>query len=266
MPRKRNRPASAAEASGGVQARPLLRMRGVAKSYDRGPRRVQVLRDVSLDLEAGEVLGVWGKRGAGKTTLLEIAAGLIAPDAGEVEFDGADISCRSDSQLAAHRRENVGWVHRSWPRSGLRVGRRIALTLMREHSAREAMRLTARALERVGVEGCLEQRWGELSDGERTLVGIAHALVRRPRLLLADDPTIALHIEERERVAELLKTLALQDGIAILMTAPDMASLMHSHKIASLSGGRLLCAPDPAPRRPRDGGDVIAFPMRRRAG
>lgn len=242
----------------------MLRMREVVKSYDRGARQIEVLRDVSLDLEAGEVLGVWGKRGAGKTTLLKVAAGLLIPDGGEVSFDGVDLSSCSESQLAAYRRGDIGWVHRSWPRSGLRVDRRMALTLMHRHSAREAMRRAAEALERVGAEGCLEQRWHELSGGERTLVSIAHAIVRRPSLLLVDDPTIALHIEERERVAELLRALARRDGIAVLMTAPDMASLMHCDRIGSLSGGSLLYAPIPARRQRRDGAEVIEFPMRRR--
>ena len=246
----------------GSNEEPLLSLRSVVKSYERGARRIQVLKDVSLDVSEGEVVGIWGRRGVGKTTLLELAAGLLCPDAGAVWFDGIELSGCTDSQLAACRRQSIGWVHRTWPRSGLRVGRRIALTVMAEHSAQEALRLTSRALERVGVESCIDQRWGELSDGERTLVSIAHALVRAPRLLLVDDPTIALHADERERVADMLRSLATEDGIAVLMTAPDMTSLMRAHRIGSISGGKLLSPPD----RPRGSGAVIEFPTRRRAG
>lgn len=270
--RGRRSPAGEAGATG-PEGAPLLSLREVSKSYERGARRIHVLADVSLDVAAGQVVGVFGKRGAGKTTLLELAAGLLPADSGCVHFEGEDLSEWSDARLAAHRRASVGWVHRSWPRSGLRVGRRIALTVMREHSAKEALHLTHRALERVGVEGCIDHRWGELSDGERTLVGIAHALVRSPRLLLVDDPTIALHADEREQVGQMLRSLAIDDGVAVLMTTPDMSSLVHAHIIGSISGGRLLMPADFLQSghegdsgEEKAGGDVIEFPTRRRAG
>jgi ABC-type cobalamin/Fe3+-siderophores transport system ATPase subunit len=100
-------------------------------------------------------------------------------------------------------------------------------------------------MERVGISPHVGQRWASLCDGERALVSIAHGIARAPRLLLVDDPTANLDVLERERVTELLRSLADEEAIAVLMTVPDMPAAMRAHQIASLGGGRLARAPEP---------------------
>jgi lipoprotein-releasing system ATP-binding protein len=231
----------------------LLSLQGVGKSYLRGSHRVRVLQDVSLEIDPGELLAVWGKRGAGKTTLLKIAARLEEPDYGTVCFDGVDLATMRESDHARLMLKEIGWVRRSGPKSDLRMLDYVALPCLAERGRRRAYGLAGEALERVGMNACAGQRWVSLSDGERSLIAIAHGIVREPRLLLVDDPTANLDALERERTTQLLRSLADERSIAILMTVPDMPAVMRAHHIASLGGGRLSRAPLPPQPQQADG-------------
>lgn len=236
---------------------PLLSLRGVQASYERrGKQPKPALVDVSFDLYAGETLGVYGRRRGGKTTLLLVAAGLLSPDSGAVRFDGRDFKETTDRQLAALRRTDIGWVQHEPPRMQLRVGEWIALQADPEHSDRQAQDDAHHALDQAGVGDCAEMRCRDLTDGERTLAGIAGALVRNPRLLIADDPARALDSDERERTMLMLRALAIERGIAMLIAAPDLATIAYAKRQAIISGGELLVADDPP-------ADVIPINKRR---
>jgi ABC-type lipoprotein export system ATPase subunit len=224
---------------------PLLSLKGLSKSYWRGDSEVRVLRDVSLDVGAGEFTAVWGTRGSGKTTLLKLAARLERPDGGTVCFNGVDLASCSEAQHARLMLERIGWVRRTGPRSDLRMLDYVALPLLAEHGRRQAYARAGEAIERVGVSAHARQRWGSLCDGERALIGIAHGIARAPRLLLVDDPTANLDVLERERVTELLRSLADEEAIAVLMAVPDMPAAMQAHQIVSLGAGRLMSASVP---------------------
>lgn len=239
----------------------LLSLWGVSKSYWRGSHELRVLTDVSIEMPPGEFVAVWGKRGAGKTTLLKIAAGLEAPDGGTVRFGGCDLARLSETAHARLMREQIGWVRRAGPRSELTMLDYVALPLLVEHGQRRARSRASGALARVGMSECAGQRWESLSDGERALIAIAHGIVRRPRLLLVDDPTANLGVREREDVNELLRLLTVEDGLAILMTVPGMPAAMGTDEVRVLSGGRLLARP----REPAPTGNVIDFPSRERS-
>jgi ABC-type lipoprotein export system ATPase subunit len=234
----------------------LLSLDAVSKSYWRGTSEVRVLSDACLAMDAGEFIGVWGKRGAGKTTLLRIAAGLETPDRGSVRFDGEDLSTLSERAQARLRRGEVGMVRRSGPKSELCMLDYVALPLLIEHGRRKANRLADGALRRVGMVQCAGQHWDSLSDGERAFIAIAHGIARAPRLLLVDDPTANLDLREREEILQLLRTLVQDTNLAVLMTVPDMPAALGSHQLRALSGGRLI-APSAGP----EGEDnVIDFP------
>jgi ABC-type lipoprotein export system ATPase subunit len=222
---------------------PLLSLEAVGKSYLRGQHRLRVLKEVSLDVGAGQLIAVWGKRGAGKTTLLKIAARLERPDQGVVRFGGVDLATLREFEHTRLMLEEIGWVRRAGPKSDLRIVDYVALPRLAERGRRRAYALAAEALERVGMSECAGQHWGSLSDGERSLIAIAHGIVRAPKLLLVDDPTANLDVLEREHVTQLLRSLADDEGIAVLMTVPDMPGVMRAHHIASLSGGRLSMPP-----------------------
>jgi ABC-type lipoprotein export system ATPase subunit len=245
----------------GLMAGPLLSLQSIAKSYWRGVHELRVLVDATLDVHAGELVAVWGKRGAGKTTLLRIAAGLEMADSGHSHFAGRELRALSDSERTLLRHTEIGWVRRSGPRIGLSMLNYVALPLMSGRNRQEALRRAHEALVRVGVPECADQRWEHISDGERALVGIAHAVVRGPKLLLVDDPTASLGMREREIVTELLRSLAEERRMGVLVSAPDIPTMMSSHQIRTLSGGRLLAPPDAAGEGT---GHVIDFPASRR--
>jgi ABC-type lipoprotein export system ATPase subunit len=238
---------------------PLLSLRGVSKSYWRGLREVKVLQDVSLDIHAGELVAVWGQRRSGKTTLLKLASGLEDPDAGAVLMSGQDLKTLTHAQFAQVLRGHVGWAKPTGPpeNSGMLIRDYVAMPLLSSRSHRDAQRLAARALEKVGVPECAEQQWGSIADSEQALVAVAHALVREPRVLLVDDQTTSLDDLQREEVMELLRSLAEQHDMGVLVTVPDMAEMMHAHRIRSLSSGVLVAPADPSPG---EGGELIDFP------
>jgi ABC-type lipoprotein export system ATPase subunit len=242
---------------------PLLRLDSVSTSYWRGSRELRVLKDVSLDVHAGELVGVYGQRGAGKTTLLRLAAGFEPPAAGRVAFDGVDLASLSRNELARVHRDEIGWVERAGPESReLPMRVYVALPLYRTVGPIVAQRRAVAALAKVGAEDAADARWSSLSDTARTLVAIAQALVRAPRLLLVDDPTAGLSIIDRERVVGLLRAAAEEGGLGVLMAVPDMPAMLHAHEVRSLSRGRLLAPADPSP----DGhGRVVEFPSGERS-
>jgi lipoprotein-releasing system ATP-binding protein len=237
---------------------PLLRLDSVSKSYWRGPRELRILKDVSLDVHEGEVVGVYGQRGAGKTTLLRLAAGFDLPDAGTVAFDGVHLDRMSRRELARIHREQIGWVERAGPQSGeMPIHVYVALPLYRTHGPAEAQRRAFAALAKVGAEETTDLRWSSLSDTERILVATAQALVREPKLLLVDDPTAGLGILDRERIVGLLRSGAEDGGLAGLVGVTDMPAMLHAHEVRSLSRGRLLA---PADRQGDTRGTILEFP------
>lgn len=235
----------------------LLALERVSKSHWRGRHEIVVLDEVSLEVEAGELVAVFGQRAAGKSTLLRIAAGIERPDSGCVRFEGAELGAGRLRRLTGIH-PHIGWVGRQAPfASGMRMLDHVALPLLRAAAADEAERSAARALKRVGAGDLANARWHELSDAERTLVTIAHAIVRDPKLLLADDPTSGLGIEERETVLGLLRSIAEERGMAVLATVPEIPDALRSHRVMSLGDGELIQTTR------RAAGEVIAFPQRR---
>ena len=237
----------------------LLRFDCASKSHWRGPHEIPVLADVSLCVGAGELVAVWGKRGAGKTTLARLAVGLDAPDRGSVRFGGTDLSAARGFPRLLH--EQIGWVRRVGARSeeiGV-VADYLILPLLSKYSPRNARRRAIATLERLGVADCADSKWHTLTDGQRTLVALAHALVREPALVVADDPTASLDVLQRSEVMRLLRIACDEQGLGVLVTVPDMPDMTYADQIAMLSESRLVF---PEPDGP---GNVIDFPAHERS-
>jgi putative ABC transport system ATP-binding protein len=238
----------------------LFELDAVSKRFTRGYAEILALDRVSLRLDAGDFVAVWGRSNSGKTTLLRVAAGIERPDEGSVRFDGRDLSEMSRRERARLLLHDIGCVWRTAavPR-GLSVVDYVALPLLRTAGRRSARQQAIVALSAAGLTGCSEVRWHELADGDRARVAIAHALVRRPRLVLADEPSANLNIVEREEVLGLLRSEAEDRGTAVLMTAPDAPDTLQSRRVCSIDRGRLIEPERPSP------GTLIDFPERRRA-
>ncbi len=228
----------------------ILRLEQIHKRYPRADGHRIALRDVTLELDRGQMVGVYGPSGSGKTTLLRIAAGVQAPDSGTVSYTGERLDRMSVAERRRFRRREIAciWGAEPWEER-LSVLDHVALRLLvdrRDHRAAEAR--AREALLACEAERCIGMELHELSDGERQRVAIARALVTEPRLLLADGPASSLSLIEREEIMMLLSSLAREARVAVLITASDAEALLRADPILYLSDGKLL-APEPTSER-----------------
>jgi ABC-type lipoprotein export system ATPase subunit len=213
----------------------LLELDHVEKSYSSDPRRHGVLRGVSLDVEAGELIAVWGLRRSGRSTFLRVAGGIEAPDAGVVRFEGRDLRDPGHNVLGG----GIGYCRRSFrPSEGPHVIDHLATgQIARGTSLKLAIKLAHAALERVEVDFCAARRPDELDAAESVRVAIARAIVLQPRVLLIDEPTIGVDLLARDSILALLLSLA-EDDTAVLTTTGESTCLSGARAL-SLSEGEL---------------------------
>jgi putative ABC transport system ATP-binding protein len=213
----------------------FLAVESVDKSYGAGATLHIALRNVSLDIEPGELAGVWGRRRSGRSTLLRIVAGIERPDRGRVLIDGVDLFGRG-----SRGREKIAYCSTTFrPPEGRHVLDLLMLgQLSRGVRASHARDRANGALQRAGVERCAGLRPSDLNGAERARVALARALVREPRLLVIDEPTIGVDFQERDDILMLMRTLA-DEGIAILASATDTSGLVNVNRALMLSSGEL---------------------------
>jgi predicted ABC-type transport system involved in lysophospholipase L1 biosynthesis ATPase subunit len=235
----------------------VLSLTEVCLSFPRGRRHlVRVLKDVSLHLDAGEVVSVLAQRAQGKTSLLRVAAGMQRPGSGRVCFEGEDLWGFSDRRRSRLLGGRIGWVGSTVPDLDVPVLAGVALPLFAAYGKRESYARAMAALQRVGASECAEQFWGSLADWERALVALAQGIAREPKLLLVDDLTVSLGLGEADVLTRLLDALAKERGFGVLMSVSDASATGWSGRVATLAGGELL----EAPRAPAEQGNIIDFP------
>ncbi len=234
----------------------VLSLTGVCLSFPRGPRTIDVLKDVTLELDMGETLAVLAQRAQGKTSLLRVAAGIERPEKGSVCFEGEDLWNFSERRRSRLLGGQIGWVRSAAPDLDLPMLASVALPLFATHGKREAYARATVALERVGAEKCAEQFWTSLADWERALVAVAQGIARGPKLLLVDDLTVSLGLGEVDAITQLVDALAMERGFAVLMGVSDAAATSWSRRVATLAGGELLESARPPARL----GNIIDFP------
>jgi len=213
---------------------PLVTLDGVTRRYDRG---VKALDGVSLEIRAGEWLAIMGPSGSGKTTLLNILGGLDRPDEGRVLVDGADIVRLSRTALTRYRRETVGLVFQAHHLIPYLTAVENVMLAQYLHSLADEKEAAA-ALEEVGLGARLRHLPSQLSGGEQQRVCIARALVNRPRLVLADEPTGALDEENERLVLEIFDRLRAR-GQTIVMVTHDLVVGRRADRQIQLEHGRV---------------------------
>jgi ABC-type cobalamin/Fe3+-siderophores transport system ATPase subunit len=235
----------------------LLTLADVSLSFRRGRRHlVSVLSDACLTLAEGEVVSVLSQRAQGKTSLLRVAAGMQRPNRGHVLLDGQDLWELSASRRARLLCAQIGWAGHTAPDLDVPMLTSVALPLLGACAKREAYKRAAAALERVDALAYAEQFWGSLADWERALVALAHGIAREPRLLLVDDLTMSLGLEEVDDATRLLRSLATERRLGVLMCVSDAKATGWSQRVLTLAGGELLESQRPGPRV----AEVIDFP------
>jgi lipoprotein-releasing system ATP-binding protein len=219
----------------------VIRADKVAKTYQEGKLRTEVLRDVSLAVRRRETVAIVGASGTGKSTLLHILGGLDAPSAGEVEVEGHTMSRLSDRARGELRNRSLGFVyqfHHLLPE--FTALENVAMPLLIRGTAIGAAReQSAELLKRVGLGARLEHKPGELSGGERQRCAVARALVTRPACVLGDEPTGNLDEKNAAAVYELMLELNREIGTALVLVTHDPKLAARAGRTLELSGGSL---------------------------
>jgi len=230
---------------------PVLQLDRVGKTYQRGDEQVRVLVDVDFTLDAGEFVVVTGPSGAGKSTLLHIAGGLDAPDTGTVAVAGQDVWAMSASARAAFRRRNLGFVFQFFNLVPMLTAvENVSLPLVLDGMpTRSADARAKELLQRVGLGDRARHRPAELSGGQMQRVAVARALVARPSIILADEPTGNLDSHSSTEVLDLLRSLSEEHGTAVVMVTHDQAAARYGSRELHLVDGRDYAAVAPIAER-----------------
>jgi lipoprotein-releasing system ATP-binding protein len=214
---------------------------GLNKSYVVGNQRIHVLRDLDLDVDAGEMVAVVGASGVGKSTLLHLLGGLDRSDSGVVHVAGADVTAMPDTSLVEFRNRNVGFVfqfHHLLPE--FNAAENVAMPMRIARTPRqEAERRAADLLGRVGLGERLAHRPGMLSGGEQQRVAVARALVMKPTLLLADEPTGDLDENTAESLHRLLREMHAEHNLTSIIATHNPRLSASCDRVFRLELGRL---------------------------
>jgi putative ABC transport system ATP-binding protein len=218
-----------------------VRLRGVSKTYGEGAAAVAALRDVDLDISAGEFVAILGPSGSGKTTLLNLIGGIESADDGTIVVAGQDISIHRPRDLGAFRREHIGFVFQFF---------NLISTLTAHENVRVVMELTGRGdssrvrdlLAAVGLSDRAAHFPSQLSGGEQQRVSIARALATDPDLLLADEPAGALDVATGRRVLELLQQTSRDTGCGVIMVTHNEATAEIADHVVRMSDGAIVSA------------------------
>ena len=220
-----------------------LEARGLSRSYGSGPDAVHALRDVDLSIAAGEFVAIMGPSGSGKSTLLHLVGGLDRPDAGAVAIEGLRLTDLGEEALAHVRRRRIGFVLQFFNLFPLLSAREnVAFPLLLDNRG-DALELADGALDRVGLSDRAKHRPGQLSGGEQQRVAVARALVTKPAVILADEPTGSLDSLAGEDVLRLLRAAA-DDGHAVLLITHHAPAAAYADRVVRLRDGAVVPSAD----------------------
>ncbi|WP_214761417.1 ABC transporter ATP-binding protein [Exiguobacterium sp. s146] len=213
-----------------------MKLTNICHTYDGQP----ILRGIELQIEPGECIGIIGPSGSGKSTLLQILGLLKRPDVGHIELEGRELLAAGEEERRLLRLNEIGFVfQQAHLVPYLTVREQLELVQAESESKQDPLHL----LDVLGLSHRLNQLPKHLSGGERQRVAVARALINRPRLLLADEPTASLDFENGRRVMELLVTEAHRHGRRVLVITHDERMLDVCDRVLLLQDGRLQPSP-----------------------
>ena len=221
----------------------LVEAERVSKSFALGETTVQALIDVSLRVPAGGMTALMGPSGSGKSTLLNLFGALDRPTAGRVLFDGRDLATLTQDGRAAFRNDAIGFIFQNFnlipvltAYENVMLPHQLGGKSVEGEAAARAYYL----LERVGLGPQANQSVNRLSGGQMQRVSVARALMNRPRLILADEPTANLDRDTADRVLQILKELCIGEGASIVVATHDHAVLTYCQRVVSMRDGRII--------------------------
>jgi putative ABC transport system ATP-binding protein len=219
----------------------ILNISNLNFSFGEGSLKKQILFDVSLEINAGEVVLMTGPSGSGKTTLLTLIGALRSPQEGSLEVLGTELFGADEKKMVAVRR-NIGYIfqaHNLLKSLTARQNVMMSLELHAGFSPKEASERAAEMLEAVDLQEHIDKIPDQLSGGQKQRVAIARALAANPKLVLADEPTAALDSKSGRLIVEILQRLARERGCSILLVTHDNRILDIADRIVNMEDGRL---------------------------
>ncbi len=224
----------------------LYQLTEVSKIYRKGGREIPAVRDLDLEIRAGEWLAVQGKTGHGKTTLLHLLGGLDRPTRGRLGFGGADLARAPEADVRKVRASSFGFIFQTFnlvPTLTAAENVEAALIPLAVRHAERRGKVTD-ALDSVGLADRAQHLPGELSGGQQQRVAIARALVKSPQVLLADEPTGNLDEDTRDEIIGLLDTLWRERGLTLILVTHDSAVARRAQRIGLMKAGLLSIRQD----------------------
>jgi len=222
---------------------PIVSVESVVKDYKLGKTEVHALRGVDLRVERGEFLSIAGPSGSGKTTLLNLVGGVDVPTAGTVHVDGEDTSRLSERALTSLRLHHIGFIFQTFNLVAvLDVFQNVEFPLLLQggSTAGERRARVDGLLAAVGLSEHARHRPSELSGGQRQRVAVARALVTRPPLVLADEPTANLDSQTGGTIIDLMREMNRRDGTTFIFSTHDPKVMSHANAIVRLEDGRVV--------------------------
>jgi lipoprotein-releasing system ATP-binding protein len=221
----------------------LVEVRGVHKSFRTGDHKVRVLQGVDLSVGVRESLAIIGPSGSGKSTLLNLIGTLDQPDQGTIAIDGKNLAMMAGDELADFRNRRIGFVfqsHHLLPHLTVLENVLVPLLARASRVEDEALERAGQLLRRVGLEARENQLPGRLSGGERQRVAVVRALIRQPRLLLADEPTGALDRASAAEVTRLLTELNREHGTTLIVVTHSEELARRMDRVVAMEDGVLV--------------------------
>ncbi len=224
-----------------MKKEPVIAIKNLNHYYGRGALKKQILFDINLEIYPGEIVIMTGPSGSGKTTLLSLIGGLRSVQEGSLRFLGSELMGASQNQLVQVRRK-IGYIFQAHNLLGFLTARQnvqMAVELNNEIAQNEAIAKSEAMLGAVGLEERINYYPDNLSGGQKQRIAIARALVNRPPLVLADEPTAALDKQSGRDVVEIMQSLAKEQGTSILLVTHDNRILDIADRIVEMEDGLL---------------------------
>jgi len=222
-----------------------LKLSQITKSYFSGnnPAGRVILNQLDLEVLAGDRIAIVGPSGSGKTTLLNMIGTLDKPDSGKMHFEEQDLSASNDQELAGFRNEKIGFVfqmHHLLPQLTLLENILLPTLTNKKLQGKETLERAQRLVSRMGLANVSHQKPSQLSGGEGQRTAVARALINRPGLILADEPTGALDHQSAFNLTDLLVELNKEEGVTLIVVTHSMEVANKMNRIYSLEEGKLI--------------------------